>query len=73
VKTLPALWQNVTLLMPGNRGESSDGKVNSTENSEEPALNHWPFVNQWVATAKKPFILRPAIKTGVSAIQSEKF
>ena len=35
-ETLPVPWQDVALLIQGNRGESSDGKVNSTENSEEP-------------------------------------
>jgi len=29
------LWQNVALLIQGNRGKSSGGKVNSTENGEE--------------------------------------
>jgi len=30
------LWQNVAMLIQENRGKSSGGKVNSTENSEEP-------------------------------------
>jgi hypothetical protein len=40
------LWQNVAVLIQGNRGKSSGGKVNSTENSEEP--------NSRLQTPEKP-------------------
>jgi hypothetical protein len=38
-ETLPVLWQNVALLIQEHRGKSSGGKVNSTENSEEPKVD----------------------------------